>query len=435
MVLNNKFLEFYLVYGIAAFPVMLLIGPGISEVFLISLILITFLKTYINKEMNFYLNKFSLFFLLFYLSILISTLFNFQNFYSSKAGFFYFRIPLFALSIWFILDRFDFFNKRILTILTLFLFIIILDSLFQYYTGINFVGSEISRNRISSFFFDELILGGFLTRIIPIFLLYLVMSDIINEKKISLPYAGLISFLCLIVYLSGERSSFFLLILFFSIVFFSIKYLRNFLILVLIFFIPISIITPYLKGDPETNPATRMFKKSYQQITGKGEEQYEKHKPKLFNKIYIFSHDHHGHYLLSSKIIKDHPIIGTGVRGFRHLCRKKVYILENNDGCSTHPHNTYIQILTSNGLIGFSLVIFSFFYIIRKIFIGRSEINSQREFNKYEVSKILMLSAIFINLWPLIPTGNFFNNWLSMLYFYPIGFYLYFENKYEIKTS
>ena len=30
-------------------------------------------------------------------------------------------------------------------------------------------------------------------------------------------------------------------------------------------------------------------------------------------------------------------------------CRNKIYILENNDGCSTHPHNTYVQILVSNG--------------------------------------------------------------------------------------
>ena len=25
--------------------------------------------------------------------------------------------------------------------------------------------------------------------------------------------------------------------------------------------------------------------------------------------------------------------------------------------------------------------------------------------------------------------GKFYNNWLSLLYFYPVGFYLYFKNK------
>ena len=33
-------------------------------------------------------------------------------------------------------------------------------------------------------------------------------------------------------------------------------------------------------------------------------------------------------------------------------------------------------------------------------------------------------------MWPIIPTGNFFNNWLSMLYFIPISYYL-FEKKYN----
>ena len=44
--------------------------------------------------------------------------------------------------------------------------------------------------------------------------------------------------------------------------------------------------------------------------------------------------------------------------------------------------------------------------------------------------KNALLIAVFINLWPLIPTGNFFNNWLSMLYFIPISYYL-FEKKYN----
>ena len=47
----------------------------------------------------------------------------------------------------------------------------------------------------------------------------------------------------------------------------------------------------------------------------------------------------------------------------------------------------------------------------------------------------IALSAIFINIWPLAPTGNFFNNWLSIFYFYPIGFYLFFNSVNEKKIS
>ena len=103
--------------------------------------------------------------------------------------------------------------------------------------------------------------------------------------------------------------------------------------------------------------------------------------------------------------------------------------MEKNDGCSTHPHNTYVQILVSMGLIGISFIIFALYYFVKEIFINRKEINQKKKiFDKYKVSKSIIISAIFINLWPLIPSGNFFNNWVSMIYFYPIGFYLYFIN-------
>ena len=37
--------------------------------------------------------------------------------------------------------------------------------------------------------------------------------------------------------------------------------------------------------------------------------------------------------------------------------------------------------------------------------------------------KILSI-LIFINLFPFVPTGSFFNNWMSIMYFLPLGFFL-----------
>ena len=44
-------------------------------------------------------------------------------------------------------------------------------------------------------------------------------------------------------------------------------------------------------------------------------------------------------------------------------------------------------------------------------------------------SKVFLLFSLFLTLFPFIPTGNFFNNWLSCLYFIPIGFLFYINNK------
>ena len=136
-----------------------------------------------------------------------------------------------------------------------------------------------------------------------------------SMKKINYFYLALISLSCLIVYLSGERTSFALLILLFFTMYFVIKHLRKFIIYTIISFTLLAIATSQVKISDDVDPAKRMFQKSLAQITGKGEEQYEEYKKKIFNKVYIFSHDHHGHYVLSYKMFKDHPIIGTGVKG------------------------------------------------------------------------------------------------------------------------
>ena len=126
-------------YGIAIFPFLLLIGPLISELFLISLIFFSFFII-IKEKKVFYLNRFLVFFGIFYLSTLFSTLINFYNFDYAIGGILYFRIPLFAISIWFILDNFKFSDKKIVLFYGIFFLILIFDSLLQFYYGKNLFG-------------------------------------------------------------------------------------------------------------------------------------------------------------------------------------------------------------------------------------------------------------------------------------------------------
>ena len=41
-----------------------------------------------------------------------------------------------------------------------------------------------------------------------------------------------------------------------------------------------------------------------------------------------------------------------------------------------------------------------------------------------QILEIYLLIGIFITLWPLVPSGNVFNNWLNIIYYIPLGFYL-----------
>ena len=64
------------------------------------------------------------------------------------------------------------------------------------------------------------------------------------------------------------------------------------------------------------------------------------------------------------KMFIENPVI-VGPKIFRELCEEKYNI--NEDSCSTHPHNTYIQILAEMGLIGFSVFLIIPFYLALKI--------------------------------------------------------------------
>ena len=54
-----------------------------------------------------------------------------------------------------------------------------------------------------------------------------------------------------------------------------------------------------------------------------------------------------------------------------------------------------------------------------------------RKYNKYKFSLYSILVLNLLNFMPIFPSGNFFNNWLSITYSIPLGFYLYLRLKYK----
>ena len=43
--------------------------------------------------------------------------------------------------------------------------------------------------------------------------------------------------------------------------------------------------------------------------------------------------------------------------------------------------------------------------------------------------QICLYAALLITLWPLVPTGNFFNNYISIIHYLPIGFLIFSYDK------
>ena len=63
---------------------------------------------------------------------------------------------------------------------------------------------------------------------------------------------------------------------------------------------------------------------------------------------------------------------------------------------------------------------------MRLIFHYKESLNSKPVYKDYQ---ICFLISFYLTLWPLVPSGNFFNNWLSIIYFYPLGIFLWSVNK------
>ena len=91
---------------------------------------------------------------------------------------------------------------------------------------------------------------------------------------------------------------------------------------------------------------------------------------------------------------------------------------------STHPHNFAIQILSETGVIGFLFYIVVILFLLFNLF---KYYNENLEMN-HKCKFLLISIAILVHLFPFLPGGNFFNNWVSIINFYLFGLYFYSYN-------
>lgn len=408
-------------YLILLFPVSLIFSKFISEL-IIFVLIFTFIKyNFSLSKLNFFLEPFGILFLIFLVIIISSSLFSEYKWFSLKKSLSFVRFILFSFALCWVLNLKKDLLLNLYKVLIIAQLFLILGAIFEIIFDYNLIYgkkevlNEYAREslKISSFFGDESILGSYISRLYPL----LIALFLINISKLDRNFKFLSYFIfifsCFVVFFSGERLSTFLLISFFLCLIFIVRLnIKNNLI---IFFSFLCVVLFFNSFDAQRE---RLLNYTFKQITAE-------------DKLIFYTTEHNAHFVSAYKIFLDNKIIGIGPNTFRHECKLKKYqsydfFLKQSDGvtCSSHPHNFFIQLLSETGILGAIIPLGIFFFILYK-FLNRNIFSKNFKDQNSEENVINFFLIFFILcLLPLTPNGNFFNNWLMIVYSLPVGFYL-----------
>ena len=484
---------------LSLFPAALVVGPLIAEIIANTLILIFLFDSVRKKNFLIFKNKIFIFFLFFYIYLIINLLLSNLIAESALNIFSYVRFIIFPFAIYFVLEKNIKNLKFVFVCLSLTIFIVILDGYYQFLFDKNLLGFQKYReDRISGFFNDDLILGSFLARLLPLFIGLTLFFK--NDPKLIV--INLVIFLSsfILIFLSGERAAFLTSLLALFLIIIQIKSFLNFRLI--LSFMSILLVSVIIINNPTISD--RYIYQTKNQIFG--------------NKILP---NYMPMFETSLKMFKENIILGMGPKSYRYLCNdnrfvsyfheiqyrdnrileikkdwkqlgllnveefyfeegdiikkgdkifsykfdndekiyfylsdkegeiKKIYkknygqgdiamdiiprnspdeVYFNKNGCNNHPHNFYIQLLAEVGLIGF-IFIFSLFIYLSYILIKNLFFKYFKNKNLFSDSELCIIIGFFVILWPLTTNGNFFNNWINLISFYPLGIFIYIFNR------
>jgi len=431
-------------------PFSILFGPFLAD-FSISFSCILFLIYLLsNNKIHYLLNRYFFIFLFFCFYLIFISIISEKPYSSLESSLLYFRFGLFVIAIKFIIEI----NFNILKYFTISLigaFVTALIYGFIYYIGdFNKILFNATYSRIPLPFTDEFILGSYLARLFPIFFcLYLFFF---NYKKKYIFFLSIITILTdVLIYLSGERTAFALISL--SIILLIIsskKYLKIriftlFFSILIIFFVTIQSTTVkdrmitqtitgiYNQNDNSLNVNNKVLENKNPIVNIdpiSGSDSLKNHNLKALDnsthikkKFNFFSDTHTSLANSALQIYFDNNIItGIGPKLFRFYCKKEKYLSAYGiNSCSTHPHHTYIQLLVETGIIGILAILIIFIYACYIIAINSYKVlfNKHSSLHPIHIGSYI---AIIVTLCPIVPSGSFFNNWLSSIYFLPLIF-------------
>ena len=395
-------LDFIILVLFLFLPASILLGTAVINVTTVTIAILTILSIFLKKNFLEYKNNI----LIRYVSLLI-LIFIICSILSDNISTSLLKSGSYTLYVFFLigfLEVLKIYGDRFLY--KLFVSLILTKSVLFISVIIQFFYNKFNFDLQYTGILNDQILGLFIIKI-----LYITIGLFFHYKEkfkktyfyLMLFYITFISFIMII--LSQHKTSFILFLLGYFLIFIFDKKNRKSHFYIL-FLIIITIISFNLLFN------NMIFEKIFLNIFNS-----------IFNnqKIFFFSEHYTLHYISALKMFLTNPLTGIGPNLFRFECMNPEYLIEINSlsSCSTHPHNYYIQMLAEVGIFGFLMLLSLFFYIIKKIYYFRYKIN-----DIYSLEYLTLIS-LFISLFPIAPTLNFFNAWSTTFIFFSLALYYY----------
>ena len=381
---------------ISILPISIVAGPSIS-LFNVLLLAIFFLINFKSSEIEIQ-NKF-----LIYLLITLYVYLIFNSFISidykegiyRNLGFIRFIILFVAINFFFKISKNE---NKFLNFWSIIILIVIFDSFIEFGFGTNLLGygDDIYVDRIVSFFKDEPIVGAYLLGFNFIIIGYLFERFYKQSLQLKLVLFLILFILVGCILITGERSNGIKAIIGLTIFLFlnnkiSIKTKISIFLFSLFFTGLVITNSSYLK--------VRYGQQLFSILLNDDQREKFFDGGSLYLRLYKSGY----------AVFKDYPFFGVGNKNYRVITTQNMYTKKNdNYVLNTHPHQIYIEFLSEHGLVGTIILLSIFFYLIFKnlkiIIISRNSI------------QLGCFTYLIINFLPILPSGSFFNDFSSTLF-------------------
>ena len=386
--------ENFFIILVGLYPAALVAGTAVSEMINLILIISFLSNCYIHKNWSWVKDRIFLWLLIIYFYLVANSLFsNYpEQSYERAIGFIRFPILIFAISFVFKAKKNS--EKIIFGMWFATLAFLIFDLYYEVIFGHNLVGHQSPwKDRLSGMMFEELKIAHLLIGFSLPTLFFIFESD----KNIKKFIISIIVF-SIILILTGERANTLkgLFVIFLSFLLYKNKFFQIKKVYLFLFLIIFSVLI-YSKPN--------IHQRYYLEISNA----WKNSNSSVFN---LVKNSNYGpHYQVAWSIFQNYPIFGSGLKTFRIECRKKAY--SEYSGCTTHPHQLYLEFLSEIGLVGFVLFVSFFVYILY-----RAKKYLLKNQNGAVLCSALYVFALTI---PLLPSGSFFTSFGATIFWINIA--------------